>query len=155
MLHNEQFQYFPYAYNGRGHVTSLTSDDMHEKSEINEMRVPEGLLLLLSEIFMFLRKIACHWQRCKFTALCYRAEVYSWRHRPVTWPDLKMKRFIMSGLNRGQSCEISALFRRTALELSRENRLGGTTPLSQRGLTEFPFGEGVKRYSQDFGRSRT
>ena len=34
VLQNEQFQYSPWAYNGRGHVTDLISDDLHEKSLI-------------------------------------------------------------------------------------------------------------------------
>ena len=79
MLQNEQFQYPPQAYNGRGHVTDLTSDDPQEKSEIYKMWVSGGLLF--SEGFIFLRKIACHRKRCEVVAFCDRAEVYLWRHR--------------------------------------------------------------------------
>ena len=55
-------------------MTDLTSDGLHEKFEICKMRLPEGLLL--SEGFIVLRKIACHWQRCEIAAFCDRAEVY-------------------------------------------------------------------------------
>ena len=51
------------ACNGRGHVTDLTSDYMHGQSETFKMRLPGGLLL--SENFIYLRKIACYWQRCE------------------------------------------------------------------------------------------
>ena len=48
--------------------------------------------------FIFLRKTACHWQRCKFAIFGDCAEVYLWRHRPMAWPELKMKKLIMSRL---------------------------------------------------------
>ena len=73
MLHNEQFQYSPYAYNGRGHVTDMTSYVLQEKSEIYNV-ITRGLLL--SESVIFLRKIGCHWQRCEVVTLCDRADVY-------------------------------------------------------------------------------
>ena len=47
---------------------------LHEKSEICQMWVLGGLLL--DESFIFFRKIACHWQRYKFSAFCDREEVY-------------------------------------------------------------------------------
>ena len=34
----------------------------------------------------------------------------TWCHRSVTWPDLKMKKNIMSSLNGGQLCQVSALY---------------------------------------------
>ena len=43
--------------NERGHVTDLTSDDMHAKSKIKNVSTGG---LSLSERFIFLRKIACH-----------------------------------------------------------------------------------------------
>ena len=46
--------------------------------------------LLLSESFIFLRKIARHWQRCEVATFCDRAEVYIWHHRSVTWPNPKI-----------------------------------------------------------------
>ena len=55
MLQNEQFQYFPKAYDGRGNVTDLNSDDLRTKSEISKMRVFGSLLFS----FTILRKIAC------------------------------------------------------------------------------------------------
>ena len=45
------------------------------------------------ESFIFLKKVACHWQRSKVAAFCDRAEVYLWRHRTVTSPDLNLKKY--------------------------------------------------------------
>ena len=59
MLQNEQFHYSPYAFNGWGHVTDLTSVELHEKSEICKLFLPVALLLYESFILIFLRKIAC------------------------------------------------------------------------------------------------
>ena len=74
-LQNYKYKYSPQTYDRRGHVTDLTSDDLHKKFEIYKMcPVPGGLLL--SESFIFLLKIVCHWQRYKFAAFCDRAEVY-------------------------------------------------------------------------------
>ena len=47
--------------------------------------------LLTFDSFIFLKKIACHWQHCKVEAFCGLAETYLWRHRSVTWPDLTWK----------------------------------------------------------------
>ena len=75
----------------------MTSNNLHEKSEIYHIRNVSKGGLLLSESFIYSRKIACHLQRCKVAAFWDRAEVYLWRHRSValTWPDLRMKKFIL------------------------------------------------------------
>ena len=62
------FSIAPLAYNGRGLgnfiiMTDMTSDDLYETSDIYKMCVPGGLLL--SESFVALRKIVCHWQHCE------------------------------------------------------------------------------------------
>ena len=107
-------------------MTDLTSDDLHEKSETWKMWVPAGGLLL-SESGIILRKIACHWQLCEVAAFCDYVDVYLWRHWSVTWPELKMKKSIRSGLNGDQSCQISALYL-IWLRINREKTVWGCTP---------------------------
>ena len=51
---------------------------------------------------------------------------YLWRRRSVTWPDVKMKQFIMSGLNGGLVMPKFISLSLTAPEQSQENRFGGT-----------------------------
>ena len=65
VLQKEQYQYpTPQADNGRGQVTDLTSADLHEKSEIYVQNVEQvSWGVLFPESFIFLRKIACHWER--------------------------------------------------------------------------------------------
>ena len=58
------------------------------KTYINKMWVLKELFL--SKSFIFLGKIAGHWQRCEVSGICDRANVY-WRCRSMTWPDLTWK----------------------------------------------------------------
>ena len=120
--------------NGRGHVTDLTSDDLHEKSEIDKMWVPRGLLLF--ESFIFLRKIDWHWQRCKVHV--WPPEVYLWRHRSVTWPDLKMNKFVTSCLNEESVMPNFSALSQTTRKQSRENRWGGAPPPPSAGEWKGP-----------------
>ena len=81
-----------------GYMTDLTSDNLHEKSEICKMWVPEGLLPF--EGFIILVKITCHWQRCQIVSFC---DVGMCTYDVIgQWLDLtcKCKKFIMPGLNR-------------------------------------------------------
>ena len=52
--------------------------------------VPRGLLL--SESFIFPRRIVYLWQCCEVATFCDRAEVYLWCHKSVIWPDLKIEK---------------------------------------------------------------
>ena len=85
---------------GRGHVTDLTSQglDCMKNLKFSKWEYPGAWNMLLSPSFIIMGKIACHWQRCKVASFCDSAEVYLWRHRSVTWYDLKMKKLIMSGM---------------------------------------------------------
>ena len=105
IMQNEQFPYSPICY-----VTDLISDDLHEKSEIQkEMWVPGNSLL--SESVIFLRKITWHRQRCIVT---YFVTVRRFTYAVIDqFPDLTWKwKCIMSGLNRGQSWQVPALYRK-------------------------------------------
>ena len=61
-----------------GEVSWLTWSQMTciKKSRICNMWVPWALLL--SESYIFLRKIVYHWQHCKIATFCDRADVYLW-----------------------------------------------------------------------------
>ena len=111
-----------WAYDGQGHVTDLTSDGLYEKFDIYKMWVPGGLLIFGS--FIFLRKIACHWQRYKVATFCDRAEfTYDFISK---WPDFtwKWKKLIMSGLN-GELLILGFMsLSQTVLEQLRENCMG-------------------------------
>ena len=145
MLQKEQFQFHHRLI--MGEVTWLTVDltsvDMHEKSEVNKMWAPEGLLL--SESFTFLRKIANHWQRCEVAPFCDREEAYLWRHRSVNWPALEMKNLIMSDLNCGSILSNLISIANSPGAIARKP--GGTwhQPLGRRGSASQPLKKG--RYS--------
>ena len=60
------------TYNGRGHVSEPTSDDLHEKSQIQN--VSTRRLITLAAL-----QSHCHWQRCKVATFCERVD-YVCRH---------------------------------------------------------------------------
>ena len=118
MLQNEQFQYSPWLMpNWRGHVTDLTSDDLHENPRCKNCVYPGACYFLT---------ISYSWE-----GLCVINNVAKLRHFVTVWmltyddihywPDLTWKwknhdvRF-----EGGQQYQISALSQ-TAPEQSREN----------------------------------
>ena len=63
MLKTDQFQHsHTWACNGREHVTGWPQMIRMRNPKFKNVRIR---CLLLSENFMFLRKKACHWQRCE------------------------------------------------------------------------------------------
>ena len=58
VLQNELFQFLSYAYNGKGHMADLTSNELHEKYEVWKIRVAGGWLH--SESFILLREDRLH-----------------------------------------------------------------------------------------------
>ena len=90
---------------------------------------PRASCFLINK-FIFLRKISCHWQRCKVAAFCNRAEIYSW-HRSVTWPVLKIQYFKtrLTRLEWGFShAQFELSIANGAGAIARKPSGGGTTP---------------------------
>ena len=120
-----------------GHVTDLTSDHLHEKARCTyNMWDVSTRGFLPFESFVVLRKITCHWQRCDVAAFCDRAEAYLWRHRSVTWPNLQMKKFIMSGFNREPVMLNFSYLSQMVTEQSQGTVWGAHPPPGRRGLKE-------------------
>ena len=78
MLQNEQFEYSPSPHRlVMGEVSRLTLPQMTcmQNSRYTKCEYT-GAYYLLSESFIFLRKIACYWQLYEVAALCNCAKVY-------------------------------------------------------------------------------
>ena len=71
-----------------GHVADLASDELHAKSEIWKYEHPEACCFL---------KVALSWERLPVFGIVammwhFVRRFALWRHRSLTWPDLKMKK---------------------------------------------------------------
>ena len=112
-------------------MTDLTPGDPSEKSEIYKMLVLGGLTRFWNCHHHAANVVALTALRNEIAPLFSRAEVYVWRHRLVTWPDLQMRQVSgdkRSGLNQGSAMPNFSSLSITRSEQSRKKRQGDRTP---------------------------
>ena len=104
---------FPHWLIPNGEVTWPTWPHVIFRENPRYMYKLWDLWMILHPVsFISLWKFLWHWRRCEVATSEDCAEVHLWRHRSVTWPDLKMRLVSQDAAwIKGQVCQVSALYR--------------------------------------------